>query len=650
MKRFFVVITLIVYLALAACTTPPVTLPSVTPEATLTATPVSSSTAVSSPTPTAIPSATPTPRPRALTICLGSEPVSLYLYEDDSYTAKIIREALYDGPIDTIGYTYRPVILQKLPSLADGDAVVNAVPVERGMQVVDARGDVVNLTSGTRIRPSGCRADDCAITFDERPIAPPVMMDSMQVTFTLKSGLRWSDGTPLTAHDAVYSFDLARHAATPNWKWLESRTQSYVATDDLTVVWTGLPGFLNSTYATAFWTPLPNHAWQRYTPATLLEQAEVRYAPLGYGPYVITQWQPGRSIRLSANPHYFRATEGLPFFDTLTFRFISNQNVKTALDALAQGQCDVLSLDLYLERDLPTLREMEKAGTAKMYAVVGTPWEHLTFNIAPLPDAERPAFFQDVRMRQAIALCLNRQAIIDRVINGLAPLPATFVPPDHPLAADDVVRYSYAPDEGKALLEQIGWRDTDGDGIREAHGISGLFNGTPLRIHYTTTTADMRRQIGEAVVADLAACGIQVEVEQLEAANLFKGGAGTPLYGRHFDIAEFAWLTDIQPPCNLYLSSEIPSADNNWDGQNFGGYHNAGYDAVCEEALATLPGEANYLSAHREAQRLLSTDLPMLPLFFRPRIYAARADLQGFVPDPIAVETWNIESFALTEE
>ncbi len=638
MKRSHIVCVLVACLLFVGCSATPVAPPSPTPAA---------PTATPEPTTTPIPSPTPTPKPRVLTICLGSEPASLYLYDDDMYVARAIRQAIYDGPIDAVGYTYHPIILDKLPSLVDGNAVIAAVSVEAGTQVVDANGEAVKLASGTRVRPSGCRADECAVTFDGQPIT----MDQMQATFTLKPDLQWSDGAPLTAQDSVYSFDLARHADTPNWKWLELRTSSYTAPDDHTTVWTGLPGFLDPAYVAAFWTPLPAHAWSQYAPAQMLTQDAVTRTPLSYGPYVIEKWTPGQSIRLSPNPHYFRAAEGLPYFETLTFHFISNQNVETALDALAQGQCDVLSLDLYLERDLQRLREMETAGEGKMYAIAGPIWEHLTFNVDPPPDYDQPAFFQDVRTRRAIAHCINRQAIIERVTDGLGAVSDAYVPLEHPLyATDAVVQHPYDPAQGQALLEEIGWRDLDGDGVREAHGIPGFFDGTPFHVRYSTTTADMRQQTSTLVVADLATCGIQAEVEQLEPATFFKDGAGTPLYGRQFDLAEFSWLTDVQPPCSLYLSTEISSGANQWGGQNFGGYANPIYDALCGQALAALPGEPEYLTAHSEAQRLFSADLPALPLFFRTRIYAARADLLGFSVDAITVETWNIEGFTFGEE
>jgi peptide/nickel transport system substrate-binding protein len=637
MKYFPKLCTLMICLVLAACTAIPAATPSpaIVPA---TATPHPTATA------TAIPSPTPTPKPRVLSICLGAEPDSLYLYADDSRAARVVRAALYDGPIDTVGYGYRPVILQKLPSLADGDAALATVSVEAGALVVNAHGDVVKLATGTRVRPAGCRAAECAVTFEGQPVT----MDQLQATFVLKPELRWSDGTPLTAQDSVFSFNLARDTDTPNWKWLELRTSSYAAPNNATVVWTGLPGFLDPAYTTAFWTPLPAHAWSGYKPTEMPAQKTVSRTPLSYGPYMIEAWEPGQSIRLRPNPYYFRAAEGLPYFETLTFRFISNPSAETALDALAQGRCDVLSLDLYLERDLERLHTLETSGKGQRYTAGGPIWEHLTFNADPPPDYEHPAFFQDVRTRRAVAHCLNRQAIIEQATGGLGNGSDAYLPPEHPLyAAGAVIPHPYAPPEGQALLEDVGWRDMDGDGVREAHNIPGFFDGAQFRIRYSTTTADMHAQIGALVAADLAACGIAVEVEQLEPATFFKDGAGMPLYGRHFDLAGFSWLTDVQPPCSLYLSTQISSETNQWSGQNFGGYNNPLYDALCEQALNALPGEPAHITAHSEAQHLFSADLPALPLFFRPGIYAARPDLRGFAPDAIAVETWNVEEWGI---
>jgi peptide/nickel transport system substrate-binding protein len=104
------------------------------------------------------PSATPTP-PRALTICLGEEPNTLFPYASPNAAALSVLAAIDDGPIDTVSYEYQPVILRKIPGLKDGDAQIVPVRVNAGSMVVDAAGNIAALTQGMRVRPASCRAD-----------------------------------------------------------------------------------------------------------------------------------------------------------------------------------------------------------------------------------------------------------------------------------------------------------------------------------------------------------------------------------------------------------------------------------------------------------------------------------------------------------
>lgn len=626
---------LLLCLWLAACADAP----TVAPTADLplpTATPIP-------PTPTPLPP-TPTPTPATLTICMGAEPESLYYYDATSYAAGLVLQALYDGPIDTVGYAYRPVILEKLPSLVDGDAMVEIVSVKPGDRVLDQRGEVVTLAQGTLIRPAGCRSVECVVPFE----GDALPMDRMRVLFRLKPDLRWADGTPLTAQDSVYSFELARDPATIKGKWLELRTANYAAQGDSTIVWTGIPGFLDAAYAANFWTPLPAHAWRTYAVSHLPQEAAVVRAPLGYGPYVVEKWTPGESIQMRPNPYYFRAAEGLPAFDELTFRFISNENVIEVLDMLETGECDVLTRELYPERSLTRLREMAELGEVALYTAPSARWEHLTFNVAPPPDYDAPPFFADARTRHAVAACINRQRLVDQAHNTLGALSLTYLPADHPLyTADLTVTLAFDPARGQALLDEVGWRDLDGDGVREAHSIPGIGEDTPFQVRYRLPESANRQRAAGFIAADLAACGIQVNVESYPPAEFYATGAGTPMSGRHFDMTSFAWLAQIEPPCSLYNSAAIPSAANYWEGDNIAGYTSAAYDAACGQAQAALPGEDLYRAAHAEAQRLFAVGLPALPLHWYVNVYATRPDLQGFQADALMVGTWNIEEFAL---
>ncbi|MBN1873445.1 MAG: peptide ABC transporter substrate-binding protein [Anaerolineae bacterium] len=618
-------------LLFAACTTPPQ--PSSTPTPTMLP-----------PIPTLLPTPTltPTPLPSTLSLCLGSEPTTLYLPEATDYAATYVLEALYDGPIDEVGYAYQPKILEKLPSLADGDAVISPITVTENDTIVDATGRVILLTEGIRVRPAGCRAPECELDFD----GTPLQLDQMRVTFHLKTDLYWSDGEPVTAHDSVYSFELARDPATANYQWLEAYTAEYTALDAHTLIWVGMPGYLNPQYFLALWTPLPRHTWGNLSAAAARTSSDITNAPLGYGPYVINSWKAGKTIYTHRNPYYIYPEAESPFFNAINFRFINNQDVNIALDALEKGQCDVLSSDLDLERGFSRLQTMVQEGKAQIHAIPSAAWEHLTFNTATTND--RIPFFADERVRHAVAVCIQRQRLVDEVTQGLGQILDTYIPPDHPLyPTESIIPHTYLPEQGKEILTLAGWRDENGDGTREAHTIEGIPEGVPFQVEYVTLNSEYHQRIGEHIATDLANCGIQVQITTYDPITFFVDGPDTPLYGGNFDLAQFAWLTDPIPPCNLYLSAEIPAAVNNWSGQNFGGYTNSEYDDACLTAQAALPGEANFAAAHQTALHLFNQDLPAFPLFQRVWLSATRPDLQGFYPDALAPETWNIEGFRI---
>jgi peptide/nickel transport system substrate-binding protein len=280
-------------------------------------------TATPGPEPTAEPEG-----PRTLVVCMGQEPETLYNYGGSMLAQASVLEAVYDGPIDNRTFDYQAVILEKMPSLADGDAVITTIEVNAGDTVADDGGNPVTLEAGVVYRPTGCTSSDCALTYAEGDGA--VTMDQLVVTFKLLPGLLWSDGTPLTAADSVYSFSVYMDPDSPNSKFAGERTATYEALDDVTNVWTGLPGYMDSTYFVNFWTPYPEHIWSQYTAAELVEAEESARKPTGWGPYIMDEWTVGDNVRMHKNENYFRASEGLTNFDNFIYRFVgenSNANI-----------------------------------------------------------------------------------------------------------------------------------------------------------------------------------------------------------------------------------------------------------------------------------------------------------------------------------
>ncbi|HEY57350.1 MAG TPA: peptide ABC transporter substrate-binding protein [Anaerolineae bacterium] len=624
---------------------------------------------------------TPTPPaspPKTLTVCLGAEPQDLYLYGAASPAKQAVLDALYDGPIDTTNYGYEPVILEKLPNLADGDAQLKPVTVQPGDTIVDVRGRVTPLIDGVTYFPSGCQRLTCARTYDANQDGA-VTMDRLEITFRLLPGVKWSDGERLTADDSVFSFQVAPQ----NFK--KQRTAAYSAEDDHTVRWVGLPGFYDPTYFLNFWTPLPKHRLGKYTAQQGLGQVEeARLRPLGWGPYLLQEWVPGDHLTLARNPYYFRGGQGLPRFEYLVFRFIG-QDAATAVDALVAGECDVLDTSIPLDEQFDTLKALADAGKIALHiAPMATTEEFLYFGINPAAYdngwqyGDRPEILSDPRVRQALAMCIDRQALVDDLYHGLAETSATYLPPQHPLYNKEARDYPYDPQKAQDLLEAANWVDDDGDpatprvyqGPKEPYFIP---QGTPLTLRYLTDTAPFRQKAAQRIAQDLQACGVGVEVQTLPPKQLYQPGPEGPLFGRQFDLAQTAFATGGEPPCLLWTSSFTPGDPNatrgdiewirkafkeddptlklpaflyGWGGTNLSGYFSLDFDRACIAANSSLEDQEIYTQNHLKAQAIFAEDLPAVPLYFHVKIAASRPDMCGFLVDPTTDSVlWHIEFF-----
>jgi len=620
-------------LTLAACAPQVVTVTVTAPPETVVVTATST---IQAPLPSPTP---PPPEPKTLTVCLVGEPDTLYLYGGSRLPAtRHVMEGLYDGPIDHVNYDYQPVILQKLPSIADGDALTRAIRVREGSLVVSTDGDVVELEEGVWVRQVGCYADECAVEFEGESL----WMERVEATFTLREDVKWADGEPLTADDSLFAFQVASDPDTPGGRYLVERTARYRALDDWRVRWVGIPGFLDPTYFTNFFAPLPRHQLQGRAPGKVLHMDETRRDPLGWGPFIVEEWVLGDHITLSRNPYYFRAAEGLPYVDFVVFRFTSGAPEIVA--HLLSGECDVGVHDAGFDFSMPLLVQTERQGLLNVISAPANGWEHIDFGIAPAPGYRRTDFFEDVRVRQAIAQCIDRQAIVDEVTYGYSVVPDSYLPPGHPLYVEDqLTHWNYDSAAGRALLEEVGWLDEDGDGIREAYRVQGIRSGTLFEVTLLTSESSISQQASRIVKAQLADCGIRVNLETQSLSALFADGPDGPLFGRQFDLAETVWWFDVTPLCGRYITSEIPDIGR-WSGSNISGYSNPEYDVFCQGALRALPGTPEYEDYHQQAQVIFSEELPAVPLFMRLRTAVARPNVLGLAMDPTALsELWDIE-------
>ena len=582
--------------------------------------------------------------PKDLIVCMAQEPETLYVYGGSTLVASAINHAIFTNDLTTLSYGYQAEGLEKVPSLADGDAVINVVEVQPGDMVRDVTDTVVAW--GEEVTVTNADGED--VVFDGNP----VMMEQMVVDFTMKQRY-WSDGEPVTADDSVYSFEVVSDPDSTTSKYTVERTASYEATGDLTTRWTSVPGFKDATYFINFWGPLPRHHLGGFSAAELLTAEESSRLPMGDGAFKIDEWIAGDSIRLSPNEFYYRADEGLPYLDSVTYKFIPDTNQLIA--QLLSGACDIGTQDGMDVGQAPFLIEAENNGLLTPYFQTGTVYEHIDFGINSYGDygdgVGRPDWFEDVRVRQAMTMCTDRQSMVDNILFGRSEVIHSYIPSVHPLyPAGELTEWPYDVEAANALLDEVGYVDGDGDGFREDPATGAAFHVTLG----TTTGNEMRQQLTQIFKENMIECGIDVELYYLPAGEWFADGPDGVLFGRRFDLGEFAWLTGVEPSCNLYNTVSITGPEEEgfggWGNANETGWSNPDFDAACSLAQGSLPGTDEYTQGHIDAQIIFSDQVPVIPLFLRLKVAAARPNVLNFGVDPTQnSELYNIFEFDLQQ-
>ncbi len=571
----------------------------------------------------------------SLTVCLPAEPSSLYPLElnpQNRASLQPILHAIYEPNYTERGFEYQHIGLEKLPTPANGGVTFSQVTVKAGDKSVDDFGRLT-IHNGA-----------------------PISQTQTAINFRLKARI-WSDGTPVTAADSQFGYQLRAEPNSPGDKSLVDLTADYQVAGDLATRWVGVPGYKPRHYAPHFFPPLPKHLWGEFEAEALRRLPLSARNPVGDGAFVVTYWQSGVSILLERNPHYYRQNEGLPAVDQILFRFVDG--AEQALGQLFSGNCDVAAHDYWGLEQMPALLEAEAAGRISLHTQSGTVYEHIDFGIEPaLPTQNlRPDWFEMASVRQAIAQCIDRERIAQSALFGRGELAHSFVPATHPLYPETLVVWDYDPVKGNATLEEAGLLDTDQDGVREYWGAIPWWRGAPFQIILSLDERNpLHPQIGEMAQEDLFECGILLSPTPLPAGEYYGGGGDVGvLFGRQFDLAVFGWKAEMEPACQLYQSDQIPGEVSDgycgWRGcVNASGFRSEQYDQACQAAQTAEPHSAAYRQNHQLAQQIYAEQLPAIPLFWRLKIAVASPNVRGFRLDPTQPsEFWNIAEWQIIE-
>ncbi len=489
-------------------------------------------------------------------------------------------------------------------------------------------------------------------------------------TFTLRDGLTWSDGDPLTANDFVYTYAALFWAAaneslgSPHLAAVDG-IESVAKLDERTVAVT-----MKDTDCAALqdlnlrW--LPQHlfapSWQYAGPVSLqgpfgdaddphfagIEGNAMNQAPaVASGPFAFDEWLPGDHITLVRNSSYFN---GAPNLDGLIVRLVPEESDQVQL--LRTGEVDLV------ENLSPRyLTEIELLGKLNVFKVLSDSYIYLGLQLGD-PASPQPRWLEDENtgqkvfneahgehpilgdrlVRQAIAYGVDRTAIINQIAVGQGvPLYSNLLPSLSWAFNDGLEPYNYDADRAAALLGEAGWLLNVNTGIREK-------DGRQLKLTLLTNlSSDTRVQIGELVQGQLNELGFSIQFEAMEW-GAFVG----LLLGQQFDMVVISWTNlGYNPDDSLFFGSEN---DEPGRGFNFVSYYNPALDELWQNA-ATLPGcnPADRGLIYRQIQAALHADLPYNWLYSPLALVGSNRRLVGVNPGPWG--TWhNVESWYLTSE
>ncbi len=431
------------------------------------------------------------------------------------------------------------------------------------------------------VDPSGELRPDLAETW-ERP-------DPLTHVLRLRPGVRFQDGTRLTAADVVATYRYVMDPAhgCPAVGALDALA-SVEAPDARTVVFR-----LKRVYVS-----FPFQLTMGILPEALAGEEDLGDRVVGTGPYRLAAFRPGEEVVLEAFPEHFA---GRPFLERIRFRIVGNAT--TRLLEIRSGGLDLLQNAVppyavkFLRRD-PGLRVIVAPGSS---------YQYLGFNL------EDP-ILADVRVRRAIAFAIDREALISFALAGLARPAYGLLPPEHWAHNPDVPRYGYDPARARRLLDEAGHPDPDGDGP-----------AVRFRLSYKTSTDKTALEVAHVIADQLRKVGIGVEVRSFEWGTFF-----ADVKKGDFQLMSLRWIGIRDPDAFHYLfhSASIPPA-----GANRGRYRNPRVDAWIDESRRT-PDRERRKALYARIQEAVARDCVYASLWWLDNVVVIRKGFTGFVPLP----------------
>jgi peptide/nickel transport system substrate-binding protein len=410
--------------------------------------------------------------------------------------------------------------------------------------------------------------------------------NKLAYTFTLRKGVKFSTGRPMTSADVKFSIDQAR-AASKGWGYIDSAIKSVAAPTPSTVV-------INLKYP---WAPLLADLSlfsNAIVPANYGGQSEAQFYthPVGTGPFKWDYWTKGQALKLVRNPYYWEP--GKPYLNSVTWTYVADDNTRQLQVKGGQAQVDEFPA-------WSTVSTLKSTSGVAMDLFPSTRTDYLAFN-----ELRKP--FNDVHVRRAISLAINRKALVQAVLFGNGTPANSLFPPQVPYyqQATPGLQYNLAAAKKEMAASSV------------PHGFSTI-------MLIQSGNSD-QLTIAQILQSELKPLGINLTIQQLDPNT-----ATTDFQTLHYDMTLSYWTMDIPDPDELVTFSVDPNAGSK---SFFTAYNNPTVVKEAKQAEQTLTTSAR-ATLYNHIQDQIASDAFMSFLYYSPYAYATASTVHGFVVTPL---------------
>jgi len=467
--------------------------------------------------------------------------------------------------------------------------------------------------------------------------------DGRSVVWKLKQGVKWHDGKPFTADDVVFNWEYAKNpdtAAVTIGSYKDIKVEK-IDDHSVRVLFAQPTPFWADAFVSAVGMIIPKHLFADYAGAKSRD-APNNLKPVGTGPYLFEDFKPGDMVRGKRNPNYHLPNR--PYFDTLEIKG-GGDAVSAARAVLQTGEYDY-AWNMQVEDEI--LHKLEASGQGKVGIVPTGNIEYIALNFtdpAVEVDGERAStkthhpLFSDPAVREAINILIDRASVEKFIYGRTGVATANFVNNPERFRSKNT-KFEFNIEKANQILESAGWKKGS-DGIREK-------GGKQLKFTYQTSI-NAPRQKNQAIIKQ--ACqkaGIAVELKSIVASVFFSSDTANPdTYSHFYCDMQMYTTTMLQPDpqrfMNQFLSSEIATKANKWQGRNISRWHSKEYDDLynqAEQELDAVKRAAMYIKLND----IVVGDHYILPEVYRPRVTALKngvtAHLSGWDNDLWQLANW----------